>query len=784
MGAGLADPYRVSVSEQNPQIENAVSGQAVRMFYRDGVRQQITPLAGPVAGSGVWLPYGQATRMRVKPGDSVRLYLTPEAQPSVRVVGIYRDLFDEPVRPYWCSYAPLFQTPGYGSDDYPPPLVIPTDEATFTSIRSAYGGSSTETWVSPIDTRNLTLTQAQSYAQEQHAAYRAAGVPERADYASQNSGPGQLPAFTERTSLVRSGLRGPVLPIALGGSLLALLLVGAAGSYWADRRHREVRLLSSRGVGPAALALKAVLELALPAAVGTALGWLLARWLVATLGPSPVLDRAAPWQAATTALVALAVGLVLLAVVAGLRSRAATERPVGASRSWAALVPWELLVLAAALGCWLKLRSSDAVVLNAGIAQINLLVVAFPLLLLVGGSVLLVRLLALMLPQLGRSAARLSPAFYLALRRLTAARLATMVLLAAASTPIAVLVYATALTHTSDYTLQAKAKLLAGSDLSIQAVDPLRRTPATDAVGTVVNRYLYGKVNGQSGDVAVLAVDPDTLIRTAFWDDRFSDQSLTELMNRLRAPAPTGTVPAIVVRDGPPFPDTFTVGLGKTTITAHAVGAARYFPGRRLPQPMLVVDQSRLPRIDPFAGAAGELWTRGGLAPAQAALQAQHARIFFNPTDQASVFATANFLGVSWTFGYLSALAALVGLVAVGALLLYLETRQRSRTASYALGRRMGLTRATHLRSLMAELGLLMGLAWLVGAGLAWTAVLMVYSRIDLDPDRPPPPLLTTPTTALVGSVAAVAVVVVLAALYAQRSADRADVSEVLRLGS
>ncbi len=141
--------------------------------------------------------------------------------------------------------------------------------------------------------------------------------------------PGQLPAFTERTSLIRSGLRGPVLPIALGGSLLALLLVGAAGSYWADRRYREVRLLSSRGVSPAALALKLLLELALPAVVGTALGWLLARWLVATLGPSPVLDRAAPWQAATTALIALAAGLVLLAVVAGLRSRATTERPVG-----------------------------------------------------------------------------------------------------------------------------------------------------------------------------------------------------------------------------------------------------------------------------------------------------------------------------------------------------------------------------------------------------------------------------------------------------------------------
>ena len=192
-GQGLADPYRVSVSEQSPLIENAVAGQAVRLFHRDGVAQQITPLAGPVAGSGVWLPYRQAYRMRVEPGDSVRLSVSPDNRPSVRVVGIYRDLFDEPVRPFWCSYATLFQSPGYGSDNLPPPLVIPTDAATLARIRDAYGGSSTESWVSPVDTRRLTLAEARAYADRQHTAYRAAGLPERADYGSQNSGPGQLP---------------------------------------------------------------------------------------------------------------------------------------------------------------------------------------------------------------------------------------------------------------------------------------------------------------------------------------------------------------------------------------------------------------------------------------------------------------------------------------------------------------------------------------------------------------------------------------------------------------
>jgi putative ABC transport system permease protein len=347
------------------------------------------------------------------------------------------------------------------------------------------------------------------------------------------------------------------------------------------------------------------------------------------------------------------------------------------------------------------------------------------------------------------------------------------------------LVYAATLTQTSQYTLDAKAGLVNGSTTTVQSVDPVRRTPATDAVGTVVVRYLYGKVEGQPADVTVLAIDPDSFPATAFWDRRFAPDSLDALMAKLRAPTAGGVVPAVaVVEDGPDFPTTFPLGLGTTRVHAQVVAQAVHFPGRRVPGPTLVVDRSRLGPVDQFAGALNEVWSRDTAADrTRDAVSAQHARIYLI-TSQDTVFEVANFLGVSWTFGYLSALAALVGLVAIGGLLLYLETRQRSRTASYALGRRMGLTRGTHLRSLLAELGVLLGLAWVIGAGLAWTAVLLVYNRIDIDPIRPPTPLLTVPVLAFAGSAVAVAVVVVLAALYAQRSADRADVSEVLRLGS
>ncbi|HST66383.1 MAG TPA: FtsX-like permease family protein [Mycobacteriales bacterium] len=783
-GAGLAPPTQLRLSDQTVQVGLGAQTTGGRVLFRDGATSQITPVGRSLPGPGLWLQAGMATRLNAAVGSRVALSVSGAVDKvPARVVGIYRNLDQEAVRPYWCSSTNLFLNPSYGNDSAPPPLVIATDSATFTSLRDGYGGSSTDSWISPVSTDKITLTKARDIAAQQKKAYEALNLPQPQTLSALYSGSGQMPQFVNRTELIRAGLRGPVLPIALGGSILALLLVGAAGSYWADRRAREVRLLSSRGVGPGALALKAVLELALPAVVGMALGWLLARWLVALLGPSPVLDRAAPWQAAATALVALMAGLALLALVAGLRSRAATERPVGARRGWIAVTPWELLLLGAALGCWLKLRSGDAVTVDAGIAQINLLVVAFPLLFLVGAAVLVVRLLAGLLPRLGRAAGRLSPGWYLATRRVTASRVVSVVLLAAASTPIAVLVYAAALTQTSQYTLDAKAGVINGSTTTVQSVDPVRRTAATDAAGTVVIRYLYGKVDGQPDDVTVLAIDPQTFPATAYWDRRFADRSLADLMSLLQAPG--DTVPAVAVtEDGPPFAGRFQLALGSTRLEVSTAATAHLFPGRRIPGAMLVVDRARLGDVDKFAGQLNELWSRDSTPDrAQAAVSAQQSRIYL-VTSQATVFEVANFLGVSWTFGYLSALAALVGLVAVGGLLLYLETRQRSRTASYALGKRMGLTRATHLRSLLAELGVLLGLAWVVGAGLAWAAVLMVYGRLDIDPTRPPQPLLTVPVLAFAGSAAAVAVVVVLAALYAQRSADRADVSEVLRLGS
>jgi putative ABC transport system permease protein len=145
------------------------------------------------------------------------------------------------------------------------------------------------------------------------------------------------------------------------------------------------------------------------------------------------------------------------------------------------------------------------------------------------------------------------------------------------------------------------------------------------------------------------------------------------------------------------------------------------------------------------------------------------------------VFNTANFLCFTGTIGYHSALAVFVGVIAVGGLLLYLEARSRTRVSGYVMARRLGLSKAAHLRSLVVELGGVAVAGLVLGACLASVAVSVVYRRLDVDLVRPPTPLLDVPWLAVAATAVVALAVAVLASLYAQRAADRADPASVLR---
>ncbi len=777
--SGFAEPSRQVLIRPDAVSRSGVPRQ-IQLLHKDAAVDHITPVA-TAGGSGIWVPDQAAAAWGYRPGDSVPLN-GRAGRTTARIVGTYRNLTNEPVTPFWCANRALFLAPGYGEDP-PPFLLIASGEQEIVRLAEAFGARPDQRWTSPVDGAALTLTGADELnahtaeVGRRLAGYQTSPDPELALAVSVDS---RVREFAERTRLVVGGLRGPVVPVSIGASLVALLLVGAAGSYWADKRSREVQLLSSRGVGPGALAAKAALELAAPALIGGLVGWGLAIVLVRWLGPNSLLDPSAPVQAGLIAAGAVLMGLLLLATVAGLRSRGATERPVGARRSIAAWVPWELAVLGLALLALVRLRSGDGVVNVKGVAQVNLLLVAFPLLVLAGAVPLGVRLGGLGLPLLRRWGARRGPALFLATRRVLANRPASMILLAAASLPVGVLVYASGLTGTSTQTVDAKAGVIAGAPTQLMLIDRPELTPELAALGTVVRRYPAADIAGQEGQL--LALDRATFAEHAYWDDRLAHRPLPDLLAALAPPATAGEpVPAIWVGSGPGPTE---VRLATSTVPIRVVTTARTFPGQQLAaDPMLIVDRVALGTVDRYAAVRDEVWTHRPAEDVQPVLTEQGVRMLIARTTD-DVVDVSGFVAVTWTFGYLQALGALTALVAIGGLLLYLETRQRARNAAYALAVRGGLSRRAHLGSLVAELSALLLAGYALGAGLGWLAVLSVYDRLDVDTRHPPTPLLAVPVTALVAAFGAVLVVAVLAAVKAQRTSDRADISEVLRLGT
>ena len=177
---------------------------------------------------------------------------------------------------------------------------------------------------------------------------------------------------------------------------------------------------------------------------------------------------------------------------------------------------------------------------------------------------------------------------------------------------------------------------------------------------------------------------------------------------------------------------------------------------------------------------AYELWAKGDPAAVLPACTTTGIRRARHHAD--AVRQTPGFLSLSWVFGFLEALGVLAGLVALVALVLYLQARQRSREVSYALSRRMGLRKRSNFLSVAIELTGMLVASFVIGAGLAVGAAFLLYRKADPMPEIPPDPLLRLP----VGLFLVTLGVLVLAALFAawrvQRSAEHANVAEVMRL--
>jgi len=405
----------------------------------------------------------------------------------------------------------------------------------------------------------------------------------------------------------------------------------------------------------------------------------------------------------------------------------------------------------------------------------------YPLLLLSGGTLLAARLLVLLLRRLRSGRSRLTGAAYLAGRRLTGAPGVAAVLVVAAALSIGVLTFATAMTGTLRYTVDTKARIFVGSDAQVTLVRPVATLPPALRDGTTTVVVTDTVVPG-TGHVDVLGVDPATFASAAAWDSRLGG-SLADLVARLDAPAGADGTPAIVVG---PLPNGFTLPLAASggqvvRLPVHVVARPGAFPQQH-GDALVVVPQAALPQGARDLSAT-EVWVRDWDAGKQAALAAAGVQIRF-VTTVADVSRAPDLAAVTWTYGFFESLGALTGVIAIGGLLLYLATRQRSRALGYGLTRRMGLRRPAHALSVLLEVGAGLLAGYVVGTGLGTLGVQVVYRHLDPEQDLPPGPLLHLPLAAYVALATATLLVALGATALAQHTADRTRTADLLRLGT
>lgn len=759
--AGLPAPYLVAHASAAIPPTGGAGMDEVELLSRPGAVEHVHVLRS-AGGSGLWLPESLARGAGLRPGRSITLGTGPR-QLTARIAGTYRDLPGTQLVAgvnlprYWCTWQPLIvPTP----ERSPPPLVL-TDLPTVL----AAGQSINAHWYVPIDVDQLSTPDAADVVR------RASGVYGKATA-------GQLPLYVGSTTLsaevgdadrTLTGLRGPLLAVSAAGVFAGVLLLAGAGGFWTIRRSAELRLLASRGTPPVAIAAKAALEMLAAVVVGGLVGWSGAIALVRAFGPSTLLDPGSSMSAGLTVAVAAAAGLLVASCVGG----AAVRDRSGRRLSVAALVPLELAALAAAVVSERLIDSQGgASVGKHNVVAVNSLMLVSPLLDLAVCLPLVGAIAAWAARRSGRVAGRLPVAGYLAGRGLAARAVAAGALAGLVGLPVGIFVYSFSLTGTIQSGVRQKSLTYVGADHAIGTVAQPAAAIDTRGAGTAVSVITGGAQIGAT-QVSVLGVEPSGFSRHAYRGDALHGELAKLTTGRV--------VPAILVNAGHIAPH--RLELRDTTLRIRVIDRMTTFPGLRdRHQPLLVVNRDALTHVDPFVNRDEEVWTGNDDLPScLSALMKDHIRIRYEIALTRFVDASA-LLPVTWAFDYLTALGGLVALLALTGLVTATAARTRRRATAYHLFRRMGMSSRTHQRAIVAELGAVVLLGLVSGAGLAMAAVALIYRALDVNTAYPPPAPLVLPRGVLTISVVVAAATVVLTAVQAHRQASRSSPAEAMRL--
>jgi putative ABC transport system permease protein len=705
------------------------------------------------------------------------------AHPSIQgialppVTGIYRDLLDPPPR-WWCSQQSGAVVDRLANDPIDS-IVFATDRKTFDDTIKAIGLPKMQYFhISFYEPAPATLSAAEDLLQRSHDLV----ADVRADLTAQGLGnlvAADVPTFDRSVQIGRQAQDNvfvSILPLALISVLVGCAGLGTVALQWYQRRHAQLRLLSARGSGPGALGGLAVAELGLPILLGGALGAVAARLLLGVYGPPGAPDPDAELRAGIVAAGVLVVSFALLALVVAVRAHREFElgrlRREGNRMRLLGYFPWELATAGMAWLGWTRLAHySTGSRLGNPLPQVDPLALTYPVFVVLTVGLLTARLAWLALHASHRARLWSRPALQLAIRRLAGARAPVTGVLVIGTLAIGTLATGIGIADGQEAALDTKSAIFVGGNARLDTDSPIGMGTVAMPAALAGTSTVVGELTG-TGSV-VLVVDPATFTKGAAVGD-VPAGDLDGLLRQISQPNPQGT-PVIRVghtaKQKPQLPD----GLRDAVTVADLpvfpmIGTS---PGYVVSRTAL--DHGQLDRIPKWSVLTG-----APMADATAALRA--AGVFIpNRISRETALDGLPFFVVSWTFSFVALLGAVLGVVAILALLVAVEVRRRQNALAGALVLRMGMRPRTLLASHLMELGALSGLAIVVGVVCGISVAGLSVPRFDpatfLAPRSELPDPLPFVLTVLVIGV----LVVGLAGWIAVRSVRTARTAELIR---